>query len=309
MQLHRRYLLFLVFLFMSEVAALAQQPALRGFTSAHSVAHRDLEQRFMTLFDPARAEKVHKTLTREPHIAGSSGDRRTAEYVLQQFRSYGLDAEIEVLKAVLSEPREVKFDLLEPLKFSGPGPEYVAEDPASKDTRTSIGFNAYSGSGDVVGDVVYANYGLPVDYELLRTKGISVEAKIVIVRYGACYRGVKAKVAEENKARGLIIYSDPQDDAYHAGDTYPNGPWRPSSGVQRGSVLYEFIYPGSVAPDGSYTPHLPVMPLSYKDAQHILRNLSGAAAPPEWQGGLPFTYHFGPGRSKVRMRVHMEQVV
>ena len=147
------------------------------------------------------------------------------------------------------------------------------------------------------------------DYEFLQSKGISVAGKIVIVRYGACYRGVKAEIAEKNKVAGLIIYSDPQNDGYHMGDSYPRGPWRPASGVQRGSVLYEFILPGTVAADGSNVPHLPIMPLSYADARPILKNIQGVAAPPEWQGGLPFTYHVGPGPARVRMQVRMNQVV
>jgi N-acetylated-alpha-linked acidic dipeptidase len=282
---------------------------LRGFTPAHSQRERSLEQTFLAVPDPTRAEAIHKILTAEPHVAGSPGDRRTSEYVLKQFRSYGLDAEIEEFKVLDSEPREIKFQLLDPEKFSGPHPEYVAEDPASKDPHASLGFNAYSGSGDVASEVVYANYGLPIDYEFLQSKGISVAGKIVIVRYGACYRGVKAKIAEENKVAGLIIYSDPQNDGYHVGDSYPRGPWRPALGVQRGSVLYEFILPGTVATDGSNIPHLPIMPLSYADAEPILKNIRGVAAPPDWQGGLPFTYHVGPGPAKLRMQVRMDQVV
>jgi len=282
---------------------------LRGFTPAHSRRERSLEQKILAVPDPARAEAIHKILTAEPHAAGSPGDRRTAEYVLKQFRSYGLDAEIEEFKVLDSEPREIKFQLLGPEKFSGPHPEYVAEDPASRDHRASVAFNAYSGSGDVTSEVVYVNYGLPADYEFLQSKGISVAGKIVIVRYGACYRGVKAEIAEKNKVAGLLIYSDPQNDGYHVGDSYPQGPWRPASGIQRGSVLYEFILPGRVAADGSNVPHLAIMPLSYADAEPILKNMKGVTAPQEWQGGLPFTYHVGPGPAKVGMQVRMNQVV
>jgi N-acetylated-alpha-linked acidic dipeptidase len=282
---------------------------LRGFTPTHSQSERSLEQKFLAVPNSERAEAIHKILTIEPHPAGSPGDRRTAEYVLKQFRSYGLDAEIEEFKVLDSEPREIKFQLLDPEKFSGPHPEYVAEDPASKDRRAPVAFNAYSGSGDVTSEVVYANYGLRADYEFLRSKGISVVGKIVIVRYGACYRGVKAEIAEKNKVAGLIIYSDPQNDGYHMGDSYPRGPWRPASGIQRGSVLYEYILPGTVAADGSNVPHLPIMPISYADARPILKYIQGVAAPPDWQGGLPFTYHVGPGPARVRMQVRMSQVV
>ncbi len=296
-------------LFLSIATAWGQDKAiLRGFTSDHSKSERELEQKFMALPDPIRARAVHKTLTAEPHIAGSPADRRSADYVLQQFLSYGIPADIETFNEVLSEPGEVKFDLLAPVRVSGPSPEYVAEDPVSRNRHNPVAYNAYSGSGDVVSQVVYANYGLPADYEFLRSKGISTAGKIVIVRYGACYRGVKARIAAKNKAAGLLIYSDPVDDGYHAGDSYPRGPWRPASGVQRGSVLYEFITPGSVAPDGSNVPHIPIMPLSYSDATPILQNLQGPAAPPEWQGGLPFTYHVGLGPATIRIRVRMNQV-
>jgi len=285
------------------------KPRLQGFTVDHSDAERGLEEQFMSSLDARRARSIHKTLTSEPHIAGSPADRRTAEYVLQQFLKDGIEAQIETFEAVLSEPRRIKFDLLSPVTFLGPSPEYVASDQVSNNVRNPPAFNAYSGSGNIVAPVVYANYGLPVDYQFLQSKGISISGKIVIVRYGRCYRGVKARVAEEHGAAGLLLYSDPQDDGYHAGDPYPKGPWRPASGVQRGSVLYEFITPGTVEPDGSNVPRLPTLPLSYSDAAHILENLKGPAAPPDWQGGLPFTYHVGLGPAVVRMRVQMSQVV
>lgn len=279
--------------------------ALHGFTNLHSRSERQLEERFLAIPDPVRAEAIHKVLTREPHPAGSPGDFRTAEYVLKEFRSFGLDAQMEQSVILDSVPREIKFELLAPRRFTGPHPEYVEIDPASRDPRIQTAFNAYSDSGDVTSEVVYANYGLPADYAFLLSHGISVAGKIVIVRYGACYRGVKAKVAGKNKVAGLIIYSDPQDDGYHVGDAYPRGPWRPASGVQRGSVLYEFDLPGKVAADRSNVPHFPVIPLSYADAQPILRNIHGVDAPRDWQGGLPFTYHVGPGPARVRMQVRM----
>jgi N-acetylated-alpha-linked acidic dipeptidase len=290
-------------------SALAQglQMRLSGFTVPHSDRERAIEKQFMGVPDAAKAEANHKVITVEPHLAGSPADHRNAEFVLQQFRSFGLDAEIEEFPVLLSEPKEMKLDVLEPIKFSGPNPENVPEDPASKDPRATVGFNAYSASGEVTAQVVYANYGLPEDYDLLRAKGVSPDGKIVIVRYGECYRGVKALVAEEHKAAALIIYSDPNDDGYHAGEAYPKGPWRPASGVQRGSVLYDFIYPGTL-PDKSTVPHIPIMPLSYEDARHILEQLSGGVAPQTWQGGLPFTYHYGPGPAKVKMRVEMNEI-
>ncbi|MBI4463058.1 MAG: M28 family metallopeptidase [Acidobacteria bacterium] len=297
---------------------------MRGFTPVRSQQQRSLEEKFMAVPDAARAEAHHATLTAAPHVAGSEAGRATALYILERFRSYGLQAELEEFQVLLPEPREVKLEVLEPVKFSGPRPEHVAADPASNDRRTLMGFNAYSASGEATAEVVYAQYGLPADYARLREEGVSAEGKIVIVRYGESFRGVKAKVAEENKAAGLIIYSDPEDDGYHAGDAYPKGPWRPASGVQRGSVLYIFHYPGDpTTPDGPSVPgapridaaqatnmtRVPVLPISYDDARHILENLGGPAAPREWQGGLPFTYHLGPGPAKARLRVRIDHTV
>ena len=281
---------------------------LDGFSPRGSTKERIIEKAFMAVPDPASAAAHLKVLTAEPHIAGSPGDRRTAEYVLQQFRRYGLDAEIEEFQAQLSEPSSIHFDLLAPVSFSGPSREFVGLDPASRDAKVTTNFNAFSASGEVTSEVIYANYGSPGDFEFLRSAGIPVEGKIVIVRYGQCYRGVKAMMAERNKAAALIIYSDPQEDGYHKGNVYPVGPWRPESGVQRGSVLYDFIYPG-VKADGSTVPHIPVMPLSYGDAKHILQNLTGSVAPPDWQGALPFTYHLGPGAAKVHLDVQMKSPV
>jgi N-acetylated-alpha-linked acidic dipeptidase len=296
-----------VILTVSVAEAQVKTAVLSGFTVAHSERERVLEKQFMAVPDAAKAEANLQVLTADPHLAGSPADHRNAEFVLAQFRSFGLDAEIEEFPVLVSEPKEIKLDILGPVKFSGPNPESVPEDPASTDSNTTVGFNAYSASGDVTGQVVYANYGLPEDYDVLRANGVSPEGKIVIVRYGNAYRGAKALVAEEHKAAALIIYSDPQDDGYHAGETYPNGPWRPASGVQRGSALYDFIYPGTLQ-DRSTVPHIPVMPLSYEDARHILEPLSGGVVPGAWQGGLPFTYHYGPGPVVARVHVQMHEV-
>lgn len=318
-----RLLLLTAFFPAMVVGAGGQKLAVRGFEPVHSQRERELERRLIAVPNSSRSEAEHKVLTAEPHMAGSLADRRTAEYMLQQFRSYGLEAAIEQFDVLLSEPREVKLDLLAPVKFAGPTPEFVRGDPASKDSRIATGFNAYSASGDVSGEVIFANRGLPSDYEHLRAMSISVAGKIVMVRRGnsEAFRGVKAKVAEQNRAAGLIIYSDPDDNGYHAGDTYPKGPWQPPLGVQRGTLLYEFLYPGDpTTPDGpsipgtprietarsNLLPRIPVLPLSYADAKHILENLGGQVAPRPWQGGLPITYHLGPGPSKVRLRIHMD---
>jgi len=321
--MRKRFLVPLACLLVAAAVASDETP-LTGFTPARARAQRALEQKFLAVPDPARAEVEHQTLTAEPHVAGSAADRRTAEYVLGIFREAGLQAELEEFHVLLPEPVEVKLEMIAPTKFSGPTPEFVADDPASKDPRTLPGFNGYSASGDVTAELVYANYGLPADYSQLRDAGVSPEGKIVLVRYGGSFRGVKAKVAEENQAAGLIIYSDPRDDGYHGGDVYPRGPWRPATGVQRGSVLYIFRYPGDpTTPDGpsvagaprieaaqaTNMTRVPVLPISYADAQKLLAPLAGPVAPREWQGGLPLTYHLGPGPTKVRLRVELRHEV
>jgi len=322
--MRRHATLALILLAAAALLTAGEDTPLTGFTPARSRAQRALEEKFLAVPDAARAEADHRTLTAEPHVAGSPADRRTAEFVLEAFRQAGLDAEIEEFHVLLPEPVELKLEMLAPTKFSGPTPEFVAEDPASKDPRTLPGFNGYSASGDVTGELVYANYGLPADYARLREEGVSPEGKIVLARYGGSFRGVKAKVAEENQAAGLIIYSDPRDDGYHGGDVYPKGPWRPATGIQRGSVLYIFRYPGDpTTPDGpsvagtarieaaaaANMPRVPVLPISYADAERLLRPLAGPAAPREWQGGLGLTYHLGPGPTKVRLRVQMKHEV
>ena len=302
----------------------ADEAPLPGFTPVRSAAQLKLEQKFLTLPDAARAEQNHKTLTNEPHVAGSDANRRVVEFIRSEFERAGLHTEVEEFQVLLPSPLRLELELLAPVSFKGPTPEYVPEDPASDDPRALPGMNGYSGSGEVTAELIYANYGLPTDYARLKAEGVSVEGKLIIARYGQSFRGVKAKVAEENKAAGLIIYSDPRDDGYHGGDVYPKGPWRPETGVQRGSVLFIFEYPGDpTTPEGpsvpgarrlpagqaTNMPRIPVLPISYADARRLLEHVSGKAAPREWQGGLPFTYHLGPGPARVRLNVQMKNEV
>ena len=302
----------------------AEEAPLPGFTPARSAAQLKLEQKFLALPDAARAEQNHKTLTHEPHVAGSEADRRVVEFIRAEFERAGLNAEVEEFQVLLPSPLKLELELLAPVSFKGPTPEYVAEDPASDDPRALPGMNGYSGSGDVTAELVYANYGLPADYARLKAEGVSVEGKLIIARYGQSFRGVKAKVAEENRAAGLLIYSDPRDDGYHGGDVYPKGPWRPETGIQRGSVLFIFEYPGDPttpagpsvpgarrlpAAQATNMPRIPVLPISYADARRLLEHVGGKAAPREWQGGLPFTYHLGPGPARVRLNVQMKNEV
>ena len=284
-------------------------------------AERQLEEKFRRLPEAGRAENNLRHLTSEPHMAGTEASHRVAEWLCEQYRSYGFEAEIIRYSAWLPQPREVKLELTKPSKrLLATREQPIEGDADTADARAAAGFNAYSPSGEVIAPVVYVNYGLVEDYRVLASLGVSVEGKIAIARYGRSYRGIKAKLAEEHKAAALILYSDPSDDGYAAGDAYPQGPWRPMSGIQRGSVAYTELYPGdpltsgatasgaqAVAPvDAADLPRIPTMPINAQDAEVILANLRGAHVPRSWQGGLPFTYHAGPGASEVHMKLVMD---
>jgi N-acetylated-alpha-linked acidic dipeptidase len=288
-------------------------------------AEREVEKKFMAVPDPKLAEEHLRILTQAPHIAGSPEDKATAEYVAKKFRDAGLDTEIVEYKVWMNYPAEIRVDMTAPpgVEMHGPRPEHVDSDPYQDDPRIVTPYNGMSPSGDAEADVVYANYGSPDDFDKLKQMNIDVRGKIVIVRYGSNFRGVKVFVAQERGAAGVIIYSDPKDDGYYRGDVYPKGPWRPASGVQRGSVGFMFQFAGDPTTPGvastpalpdakrvfpsesEQLPKIPVTPLSYADASPILEHLGGPQSPREWQGALPFTYHVGPGPAKVKM--HLKQ--
>jgi N-acetylated-alpha-linked acidic dipeptidase len=292
-----------------------------GFRNA--AAELQVEKTFLAVPDPMLAKQHLQTLTAAPHVAGSVEDRRTADYVLDRYKAAGLDATIQPYKVWMGLPLDVRVDVVAPegVVMHGPSPEHVSDDPFQKDPRILPAFNEYSPSGDVTAEVVYANYGRAEDFKKLKEMGIDVKGKIVITRYGEVFRGVKPSIAAQYGAAAVIIYSDPWDDGYFKGDKYPQGPWRPESGVQRGSVQYVFKYPGDpttpdiaslpdlppdkrIAPEkATDLPRIPVTPLSYGDASPILENLGGPESPRSWQGALPFTYHVGPGPVKVHMTV------
>jgi N-acetylated-alpha-linked acidic dipeptidase len=286
---------------------------------------RETEKKFMAVPDAKLAEEHLRILTQAPHIAGSPEDKATAEYVAKKFRAAGLDTEIVEYRVWLNYPAEIRVDLTAPpgVEMHGPQREHVEGDPYQDDPRVVTPYNGMSPSGDAEAEVVYANYGSPADFDKLKQMNVDVRGKIAIVRYGENFRGVKAFVAQERGAAGVIIYSDPKDDGYFRGDPYPKGPWRPATGVQRGSVGYMFQFPGDpttpgvasrpdlpdskrVSPaESEQLAKIPVTPLSYADASPILEHLGGPESPREWQGALPFTYHVGPGPAKVKM--HLKQ--
>jgi N-acetylated-alpha-linked acidic dipeptidase len=285
-------------------------------------AQARIDQQFMAVPDTKLAGEELKTLTAAPHIAASKEDHDTALYVASKFKAAGLDTEIVPYKVWLNLPKEISLTATDPagkVLMTGPTREHVAGDPFDKDPRVVMPFNGSSPSGDVTAEVVYANYGRPEDFKKLDDLGISVKGKIVLVRYGQNFRGVKVYIAQQRGAAGVIIYSDPADDGYFRGDMYPNGPWRPETGVQRGAVQYLFKYSGDAStpdiaakPDlpeskrinpatAPNMPQIPSTPISYHDAAPILQALKGPDVPQGWQGALPFTYHLGPGGVKVHM--------
>ncbi len=313
-------------------------PAIASTTSSDAVpapsaifGYRDpfaeaaIESRFMAVPDAKLAEDHLRTLTKAPHMAGTAEDKATADYVAQKFRDAGLDTEIFEYKVWINYPAEISVDMTAPagVEMHGPTREHVDNDPFQDDPRVVMPFNSMSPSGDVEADIVYANYGTPEDFEKLNKLKVDVRGKIVLVRYGHNFRGVKVFVAQEHGAAGVIIYSDPADDGWPRGDEYPDGPWRPDTGVQRGSVGYMFEFAGDPTTPGTASvpslpdskrispqqsaqmPTIPVTPLSYHDVWPMLQHLEGPDSPREWQGALPFTYHVGPGPARVKM--HLKQ--
>jgi N-acetylated-alpha-linked acidic dipeptidase len=287
---------------------------------------------FLAIPDAALAGQHLKILTAEPHWASSPEDYKTALYVAEKFKAAGLNTEIVPYKVLLNKPIHIlieAFDANNNKLMSGPTPEHVdpnkfGGDAFQDDPRILPAFNSSSPSCDVTGPVVYANYGELADFKQLAKLGISVKDKLVLVRYGGNFRGVKVYIAQQYGAKGVLIYSDPADDGYFRGDIYPKGPWRPATGVQRGSVQFLPIYPGDPETPGIAStpdlpdskripanklqndwPSIPSMPLSYKDAAPILKALAGPESPHSWQGALPFTYHLGTETGPNQVTVHM----
>jgi N-acetylated-alpha-linked acidic dipeptidase len=326
--------------------ATAQSPAPQPFGYRDFTQQAKWDSTFLAVPDAKLAGEHLKTLTSAPHWASSPEDYATAVYVADKFKAAGLETEIVPYKVLLNKPIKIlveAFDASGTKLMSGPTPEHVdptknGGDPFQDDPRIFPAFNGSSPSGDITAEVVYANYGTLADFQKLAQLGISVKDKIVIVRYGENFRGIKTYIAQQYGAKGVLIYSDPADDGYFRGDVYPKGPWRPDTAVQRGSIQFLPIYPGdpttpgiSATPDlpnskripadklQANQPSIPTNPLSYKDATPILKALGGDESPRDWQGALPFTYHLGaignktdattknPDSSKVTVHMHLEQ--
>lgn len=296
-------------------------PPLRGFTVASSAKERVLEAKFRAIPDPARLRAADSLLSAFPHHVGTPRDSANAAWIAQQFKAYGWETTIERFEVLFPTPKERRVELVAPTRFVAKLREpAVSGDPTSTQQDQQIPtYNAYSGDGDVTAPIVYVNYGVPADYDELARHGIDVKGKIVIARYGGSWRGIKPKVAAEHGAVGCLIYSDPRQDGYAGGAVFPRGPMRPPEGVQRGSVMDMPVYPGDpLTPgigatknakrldraDAKTIMTIPVLPLSYADAQPLLEALDGPVVPGDWRGGLPITYRFGgSGPARVHLVV------
>lgn len=280
---------------------------------------RPFEEIYLKLPAPESARRHLRFYTEKPHMAGTEADYETALYTRDRLREYGIAAELVEYYVWLPYPKETVVEMTKPSSFRASlQEESIPEDKDSVHTGAAPVFNAYSAAADVTAPLVYVNYGLPEDYRRLAELGVSVKGKIAIARYGRAFRGVKAKVAEQQGAVGLLIYSDPADDGYGVGTIYPRGPYRSATSVQRGSVIYTFLYAGDPLTPGvaatkdaqrqrpeqaESLPKIPVQPLSYRDATPLLQSLSGQRVPQSWQGALTFRYHTGPGPAEVRLKV------
>jgi N-acetylated-alpha-linked acidic dipeptidase len=300
-------------------AAAAPPTQLFGFTAEESAAQRSIEQRFDADLKAEDLSAWLKNLSSEANHVGSPHDKANAEFVRDQLKQWGWDAQIEEFYPLYPTLKHHTLELVAPTKFVAALKEPpVPGDETSARTDGMGPYNVYGADGDVTGDLVYVNYGMPDDYKELARRGVDVKGKIAITRYGGAWRGLKPKLAQVHGAIGCIIYSDPQNDGYGAGDVYPKGGWRPVDGVQRGSVADMPIYSGDpLTPGVGATKNakrlkiseakailkIPVLPISYGDAQPLLAALTGPVAPPSWRGALPITYHVGPGPAKVHLEI------
>ena len=297
------------------------EPVLFGFSAESSRAERQWEEKFKAIPSPQLMRDYMQRLSAQPHHVGASYDRDNAEWLAAKFKEFGLDTHIETFDILFPTPKERAVELVEG------GPKFVAklqepvvpQDPTSNQQNAQLPtYNAYSIDGDVTAPLAFVNYGIPEDYEQLERLGVSVRGAVVIAKYGRSWRGIKPKVAAEHGAVGCLIYSDPNEDGFKQGETFPAGAWRPRDGVQRGSVADDPIYPGDpLTPgvgakknakrlelkDSKVITKIPVLPISYGDAEPLLAAIGGPVAPRAWRGGLGVTYHVGPGPGKVHLKV------
>jgi N-acetylated-alpha-linked acidic dipeptidase len=308
------------------VAAAAQPEAggvrIRGFSAAASAAAAARERELKAAPSAKAAEADFDVMTAEPHHTGSPYEIKLADYIADEFTKIGIAATKYEYSVLLPWPGRRRIDITAPDEMKlQVEEEKIRGDQWADKPGILPAYNAYSPSGDVTGEIVYVNFGIPADYETLKTLGIDVTGKIVLARYGGSWRGIKPKVAAEHGAIACIIYSDPHEDGYFQGEVYPDGPFRGWGMIQRGSVMDMPRYPGDPSTPGrpskpgverlamdkieTFAP-IPVQPMSYRDGIELLKRLKGPVAPEAWRGALPITYHIGPGPAKVHMNLQME---
>ena len=319
MQFSRAFLASILAFSVVPLPAQTGSSTLTGYSQQNSSTEQQWEEKARALPQPENLRNYLQRLSARPHAVGQPYDKDNAEWILAQFKSWGLDAHIEQFDVLFPTPKERLVEMVAPTKFVAKLQEpAVGVDPTSNQQKEQLPtYNAYSADGDVTGPLVYVNYGMREDYEKLDRLGVSVKGAIVIARYGGGWRGIKPKVAAEHGAVGCLIYSDPRDDGYAEGEVFPKGPFRPQDGVQRGSVE-DTDYPGDpltpgvgatkdakrlAIKDSPVIQKIPVLPISYSDAQPLMAAITGADVPEEWRGALPITYHVGPGEAKVHMRM------
>ncbi len=315
----KKIIIFITVLLIACLKLYAQKN-ITGFTGQSAADQFLLEQKFDANLSAANIGGNIKELSAFPHNLGSAGSKNVALDIYNKYKSFGWDVRIDTYHVLFPTPKTRLLEMTAPSVFQA-----LLQEPALKEDATSgqqdqlPTYNAWGADGDVKGELVFVNYGLPEDYEMLERMGIDVKGKIVIAKYGRSWRGIKPKVAQEHGALGCIIYSDPKDDGYYQGDVYPKGAFKNEYGVQRGSVMDMVIYPGDpLTPNVGATENaqrisshneapnllkIPVLPISYHDAQPLLEALEGRVAPDSWRGALPITYHIGPGKTMVHLKV------
>jgi N-acetylated-alpha-linked acidic dipeptidase len=314
---------FITLLLLLGVLSISAQENIIGFSKKASEAELQLEAEFEKQLSSDNLDQWMKRMAAEPHWVGTAYGEENVKWMEKQFKSWGFDTRIDTYHVLFPYPKVRSLELTAPNKYTAS----LEAIPVDGDPYTAQGdkllpsYNAFSTDGDVEAELVFVNYGIPSDYEELEKLGIDVTGKIVIAKYQGSWRGIKPKLAAEKGAIGCIIYSDPMDDGYYQGDVYPKGPFKNKTGVQRGSVMDMPLYPGDVLTpgyaatkdakrlnreDAPTITKIPVLPISYEDAKPLLEALEGPVAPASWRGGLPITYHIGPGPAKVHLKLEFD---
>jgi N-acetylated-alpha-linked acidic dipeptidase len=324
----RYFLLLLSILIFATVTPSFSEDRILGFTPSSAARQIKVEEKFKAIPSPEEARRQHRIFTAEPHLAGSKRNNYLARYIAAEWRKQGLEeVVIRRYDVYATAPKSASLEMIAPVAYRASLREEAYEaDPDTRNPRVSHAWSGMSISGDVTAPVVYAHSGNPEDYDLLRKQGIEVKGKIVLVRYSNpySYRGFKALTAEREGAAAIMIYSDPAEDGFKKGKVFPDGPYGPESHIQRGAITYDFLVPGDPLTPGWASvpgakriplaqavsaPKIMALPLSYKDAAHLLENLGGPVAPAGWQGGLPFEYHLGGEQARVHLKIEMDNSI